>query len=196
MDPGAPRNFERLFASYDAIRSTRTPRPSPEEPNPSPSNPGPDLPPWWSPDDMDARASQASQAAQAPQAAAGSAGRKPCRKPRRPARTRLRAKDSGRTTSGSRGRPSRTKSANASRTAIGGRRRLARRLREAGVEKSLRAELTVAAMPPDGRLQACGVMVINPPWKLAAELATIGPVLARLLGRDAGRGFTLDSREA
>ena len=74
--------------------------------------------------------------------------------------------------------------------------RLARRLREAGVEKSLRAELTVAAMPPDGRLQACGVMVINPPWKLAAELATIGPVLARLLGRDAGRGFTLDSREA
>jgi 23S rRNA (adenine2030-N6)-methyltransferase len=73
--------------------------------------------------------------------------------------------------------------------------RLARRLREVGVEKSLRAELTVAAMPPDGRLQACGVMVINPPWKLAAELAIIGPFLARLLCQDAGRGFKLDCRE-
>ena len=59
--------------------------------------------------------------------------------------------------------------------------RLARRLRQAGVEKCLRAELAVAAMPQDGRLQACGVMVINPPWKLAAELEIIGPVLARLL---------------
>ena len=74
--------------------------------------------------------------------------------------------------------------------------RLARRLREAGVEKSLRAELTVAAMPPDGRLQACGVMVNNPPWKLAAELATIGPVLARLLGSGCRPRFSLDSREA
>lgn len=72
--------------------------------------------------------------------------------------------------------------------------RLARRLREAGVEKCLRAELAVAAMPPQGRLQACGVVVINPPWKLATELEIIGPALARLLGQDAGRGFRLDSR--
>jgi 23S rRNA (adenine2030-N6)-methyltransferase len=70
--------------------------------------------------------------------------------------------------------------------------RLASMLRRAGIEKCLRGELSVAATQPDGKLAACGVIVINPPWKLAADLKIITPALVDLLGRDAGRRYTVD----
>jgi 23S rRNA (adenine2030-N6)-methyltransferase len=70
--------------------------------------------------------------------------------------------------------------------------RLARMLRRAGIEKCLRVEFAVAAPQPDGGLAACGIIVINPPWKLAAELQIIGPALVELLGRDPGRGYEVD----
>ena len=70
--------------------------------------------------------------------------------------------------------------------------RLARMLRDAGIEKCLRVEFAVAAAQPGGGLAACGMIVINPPWRLAADMEIIGSALIDLLGRDAGRGFAVD----
>jgi 23S rRNA A2030 N6-methylase RlmJ len=41
-------------------------------------------------------------------------------------------------------------------------------------------------------LSACGVIVVNPPWRLAAEIRTLAPALLNALGRDSGRGYVLD----
>jgi 23S rRNA (adenine2030-N6)-methyltransferase len=71
--------------------------------------------------------------------------------------------------------------------------RLAKMLPRAAIEKWLRIELSVATAPPDGGLCACGVIVVNPPWKLAADLEIIAPALVELLGRDAGRGYAVDN---
>ena len=64
---------------------------------------------------------------------------------------------------------------------------LARRLRASGMAKILRAELSVAAPRAATRLSACGLIVINPPWTLAGELAMLLPELARVLSA-AGEG--------
>ena len=58
---------------------------------------------------------------------------------------------------------------------------LARQLRKSGVAKILRAELSVAAPRVAAELRACGLVVINPPWTLAGELAVLLPELARAL---------------
>ncbi len=65
--------------------------------------------------------------------------------------------------------------------------RFIRRIRRAGMEKCLRVEFAVAAPQPDGGLSACGMVVVNPPWKLAAEIRTFAPALIGVLKRD-GRG--------
>ncbi|MBV9567932.1 MAG: 23S rRNA (adenine(2030)-N(6))-methyltransferase RlmJ [Hyphomicrobiales bacterium] len=58
---------------------------------------------------------------------------------------------------------------------------LARRLARAGIPKILRAEFRLA--PPTGEaLTACGLLVINPPWRLEGELKVILPALAEALG--------------
>jgi 23S rRNA (adenine2030-N6)-methyltransferase len=72
--------------------------------------------------------------------------------------------------------------------------RFAGKLRHAGIEKSIRFEFTVAAPRPDGGLQACGLVVVNPPWRLAAEIRIFAPVLVDVLGRDGGCGYSLDDR--
>jgi 23S rRNA (adenine2030-N6)-methyltransferase len=59
---------------------------------------------------------------------------------------------------------------------------LARRLRRSGIAKILRAELAVAPTTAAGPLGGCGLIVINPPWTLPAELATLLPELATVLG--------------
>jgi 23S rRNA (adenine2030-N6)-methyltransferase len=64
---------------------------------------------------------------------------------------------------------------------------LARRLRRSGVPKILRAELSVAAPRAGTGLGACGLIVINPPWTLAGELAILLPELAVALS-GAGEG--------
>jgi 23S rRNA (adenine2030-N6)-methyltransferase len=64
---------------------------------------------------------------------------------------------------------------------------LARRLRRTGIAKILRAELTVDTSRDPGRLASCGLIVVNPPWTLASELADLLPVMANVLS-DAGRG--------
>jgi 23S rRNA (adenine2030-N6)-methyltransferase len=68
---------------------------------------------------------------------------------------------------------------------------LARRLRRLAIGKLLRAELAVgtsaapAAAAAPARLTGCGLLIVNPPWRLAAELETLLPALAAVLS-DAG----------
>ena len=40
------------------------------------------------------------------------------------------------------------------------------------------------------------MIVINPPWKLAAEIAIIAPALVNLLGRETGGGYVLEDLAA
>lgn len=70
--------------------------------------------------------------------------------------------------------------------------RFIKRLRRARLEKCLRVEFAVASPAPAGGLNASGVIVVNPPWRLAAEIRTLAPALIAVLGRDTGRGYTLD----
>jgi 23S rRNA (adenine2030-N6)-methyltransferase len=70
--------------------------------------------------------------------------------------------------------------------------RFIKRLRRAAMEKCLRVEFAVASPGPAGGLNACGVIVVNPPWRLAAEIRIFAPALVEVLGRDAGRGYILD----
>jgi len=61
---------------------------------------------------------------------------------------------------------------------------LAKRVKRLGIPKILRAELTVTPLSDPTRLNGCGLIILNPPWKLPAELGLLLPVLADLLGRD------------
>ena len=68
---------------------------------------------------------------------------------------------------------------------------LARRLRQSAIPKILRAELSIAAREPS-RLAACGLIVVNPPWMLAEELAILLPALAVALSGTSGGAHRLD----
>jgi 23S rRNA (adenine2030-N6)-methyltransferase len=46
-----------------------------------------------------------------------------------------------------------------------------------------RAEVTLAKPEASDRLRGCGLIIINPPWKLDAELEELLPTFARLLAR-------------
>ncbi len=70
--------------------------------------------------------------------------------------------------------------------------RLERGLHHASVPKMLRIELALAPPQADGPLRAAGLIVVNPPWALADELAQILPVLARTLAEGQPARFRLD----
>jgi len=55
---------------------------------------------------------------------------------------------------------------------------LARRLRKSAMAKILRVELSVTLAQDSSRLGACALIVVNPPWTLAGELAVLLPELA------------------
>jgi 23S rRNA (adenine2030-N6)-methyltransferase len=67
-----------------------------------------------------------------------------------------------------------------------------RRLARAGIPKILRAELTIAPDCAAERLAGTGLIVVNPPWTLEAELAMLLPALAGALGREHPGSFRLD----
>jgi 23S rRNA (adenine2030-N6)-methyltransferase len=67
-----------------------------------------------------------------------------------------------------------------------------RRVSRTGIPKMLRAELTIAPGRTTERLAGTGLIVINPPWTLEAELAVLLPALAQVLGRDRPGTFRLD----
>jgi 23S rRNA (adenine2030-N6)-methyltransferase len=62
---------------------------------------------------------------------------------------------------------------------------LAGALRRNGIEKALRLEMTVAAPTADGRLGGCGVIVVNPPWRLQSEAEIMLAALSDRLARGA-----------
>jgi 23S rRNA (adenine2030-N6)-methyltransferase len=64
---------------------------------------------------------------------------------------------------------------------------LAKTLRRSGVAKILRAELMVAPMTDQRRLNGSGLILVNPPWTLEGELSVLLPALAALLARE-GKG--------
>jgi 23S rRNA (adenine2030-N6)-methyltransferase len=63
-------------------------------------------------------------------------------------------------------------------------------LAASGTPKILRAELAVGASA--GELGAAGLVLINPPWRLAEELKILLDPLARVLVRGSGGGYRLD----
>ena len=50
----------------------------------------------------------------------------------------------------------------------------------------------MAPMSDPSRLNGCGLILVNPPWRLAEELTILLPVLAKILGRQ-GKGTLLQT---
>jgi 23S rRNA (adenine2030-N6)-methyltransferase len=68
---------------------------------------------------------------------------------------------------------------------------LARAVRRGGIEKALRLEMTVAPPAADGRLGGCGLIVVNPPWRLQSEAEIMLAALSDRLARGA-RSLVVD----
>ncbi len=64
---------------------------------------------------------------------------------------------------------------------------LARRLARSGIGKILRAEFAMNTLQEEGPLAGCGLIFVNPPYTLDAELAAILSALSTVLGGPAGR---------
>jgi len=58
--------------------------------------------------------------------------------------------------------------------------------------KCLRLEFSVAPQTADGALVSSGLLLVNPPWMLAAELKTILPELEKPLGQGGAGRFRLE----
>jgi 23S rRNA (adenine2030-N6)-methyltransferase len=70
---------------------------------------------------------------------------------------------------------------------------LAQQLRHSQIPKILRAEISIGKGRDDaGRLNACGLIVVNPPWTLEGELRLILPELVAALAQDGRGGQRLD----
>jgi 23S rRNA (adenine2030-N6)-methyltransferase len=63
---------------------------------------------------------------------------------------------------------------------------LVRTLARSGLEKALRLEITIGPTTADGPLAGCGLVIINPPWRLAEEAQVVIGALMELFG-PAGR---------
>lgn len=71
-------------------------------------------------------------------------------------------------------------------------RAFVRAVAAAGVGPVLRAELVVDASGRGGGLPACGMLVVNPPWTLKADLEILLPALAHVLAVDEQAGWRCD----
>jgi 23S rRNA (adenine2030-N6)-methyltransferase len=58
--------------------------------------------------------------------------------------------------------------------------------------KCLRLEFSVAPQQPGSRLTSAGLLIVNPPWPLAAELKAILPELEKPLGHGGAGRFRLE----
>ena len=61
------------------------------------------------------------------------------------------------------------------------------RLRETGIAKMLDIVFEVRAPSPEPRLDGCGMVVVNPPFVLEAEMGVLLPALVAALGEDGAR---------
>lgn len=62
---------------------------------------------------------------------------------------------------------------------------------EAAPQKWLRAEIFVRRADNPAMLNGCGILVVNPPWTLAARLERLGPFLAERLAKGPGASFRI-----
>lgn len=69
---------------------------------------------------------------------------------------------------------------------------LARELRRSGIGKILRVELSPTPAGNSPRLSGTGLVIINPPWRLATELASVVAALADLFRRGAPSSATVN----
>jgi 23S rRNA (adenine2030-N6)-methyltransferase len=63
---------------------------------------------------------------------------------------------------------------------------VARTIARSGPEKALRLEMAIGPITADGPLAGCGLVIINPPWRLAEEAQVVLGALTELFG-SAGR---------
>lgn len=76
-------------------------------------------------------------------------------------------------------------------------RQLPEKLKRLGAKSWLNVTLSISSPSPDGfGLHSSGMFVLNPPWTLEATLREMMPYLVKVLGRDSGAGFTLETGEA
>jgi 23S rRNA (adenine2030-N6)-methyltransferase len=71
-------------------------------------------------------------------------------------------------------------------------RSFAAALAEAGIARTLRLDLWIDQPAPDARLVGTGLVVVNPPYPLAAEAEVILPALAAVLGRTPAAGWSME----
>ena len=73
-------------------------------------------------------------------------------------------------------------------------RRLAGQLKKISNREWLHLTFRIASPVPDGSgFVASGMFIINPPWKLKAQLEESLPALVKVLGRDSGAGFMIEA---
>jgi 23S rRNA (adenine2030-N6)-methyltransferase len=65
-----------------------------------------------------------------------------------------------------------------------------------GSGKCLRLEFSAAPQTADGPLTSTGLLIVNPPWKLQAELKAILPELEKPLGQGGAGRFRLEMAKA
>lgn len=63
---------------------------------------------------------------------------------------------------------------------------------DTGLRKMLRTEFQVARPTKDGTLKACGMLILNPPFTLEAQLRGALPWLAKILAQGPGASGTVD----
>ena len=68
----------------------------------------------------------------------------------------------------------------------------ARKLARLGIPKILRAEINLPAIAGTTRLRGSGLVIVNPPWTLEAELALLLPALGAILSEDGKCAIRLD----
>lgn len=73
-------------------------------------------------------------------------------------------------------------------------RRLVGQLKKISNREWLHLTFRIASPVPDGSgFVASGMFIINPPWKLKAQLEESLPALVKVLGRDSGAGFMIEA---
>jgi 23S rRNA (adenine2030-N6)-methyltransferase len=65
-------------------------------------------------------------------------------------------------------------------------------LRRSSIRKTLRAELAWPPAARHNRLAGAGLIIVNPPWRLAEELGLILPPLGAVLARASGPSVSVD----
>jgi 23S rRNA (adenine2030-N6)-methyltransferase len=70
--------------------------------------------------------------------------------------------------------------------------RFERRMAGLQIARMLRAELSVGIQPKPEALHACGLMIVNPPWRLEDELKILLPALQAALAANGDGRYRLD----